>query len=262
MKYFVTPPIKHLELSELGNGGFYILAQLYKKYPEYRDYVSKMKAAGRFLILDNGAGDEGEVICKEELFELTQEIKPNEVIPTDTLYDMTRTMADLIWFMTKVKSDPSLIGTKIFACPQASTLSEYITFVSVLNEIDEISTIGLSKKTIPYIYGVKEKDQAIDLTRMTFVYHLNSILGIKKQFHCLGMGDCREFNAYAKLSFMRSTDSCYPILAAINGIDLRNDRFVRVPTPEDYFELEMSPTQIKLAEKNIEFLAECCSSLQ
>ena len=69
MKIFVTPPLNRLELSELGDKNFYVLAQLYKNNPKYREYVAKAKKQGRFLICDNGAGDEGEVVGKEELFD-------------------------------------------------------------------------------------------------------------------------------------------------------------------------------------------------
>lgn len=91
------------------------------------------------------------------------------------------------------------------------------------------------------------------------VYELQKYpLIYKKNYHCLGMSDCREFLMYKGFSNMRSTDSCYPILAAINDLDLENDPFVRYPTPKDYFELSMTDKQIELAKKNISFLKKCC----
>ena len=50
MKVFVTPPINHLELSELGNENFYILGQLYKRNEEYRKYTKQATEAGLSLI--------------------------------------------------------------------------------------------------------------------------------------------------------------------------------------------------------------------
>ena len=47
MRIFVTPPVKHLELSELGDKNFYILGQLYKRNQEYRDYTKKAIESGR-----------------------------------------------------------------------------------------------------------------------------------------------------------------------------------------------------------------------
>ena len=262
MKVFVTPPLNHLELSELGDNNFYVLAQLYKKYPEYREYTKKAKEQGRFLILDNGAGDEGEIIQKEELFELTQEILPNEVIPTDELYDSTKTMMNLVWFISKMR-ETKMVGVDIFACPQAKTISEYKLAFFAMAQMKEVRTIGLSKKAIPYVYGVKEKDCDIDLTRITMVYDLckshSYIRFTEKNLHCLGMGDCREFLMYKGFPNIRSTDSCYPIFAAINDVDIEEEPFVnRIPTPKDYFRIDMTVDQIELAKKNIAFLKKCC----
>jgi hypothetical protein len=257
MKVFVTPPIKYLELSELGDG-FYCLAQLYKHNKKYRAFTKKMKESGKFIILDSGAGDEGEIIQKEELFELTQEILPNEVIPTDELYNSSITILNLVWFINKMKKT-NMEGVGIFACPQARTVSEYKSLLFAMSTFKEVTTIGLSKKTIPYVYGIKVKDQDIDIARITMVYELQKYpLIYKKNYHCLGMGDCREFLMYKGFSNMRSTDSCYPILAAMNDLDLENDPFVRYPTPKDYFELGMTDKQIELAKKNISFLKKCC----
>ena len=258
MEVFVTPPLNYPELSELGDNNFYILAQLYKKYPDYREYTKKAKEQGSFLILDNGAGDEGEIIQKEELFELTQEILPNEVIPTDELYNSSITVSNLVWFINKMKKT-NMEGVGIFACPQAQTVSEYKSLLFAMSTFKEITTIGLSKKTIPYVYGIKKKDSDIDIARIIMVYELQKYpLIYKKNYHCLGMSDCREFLMYKGFSNMRSTDSCYPILAAINDLDLENDPFVRYPTPKDYFELSMTDKQIELAKKNISFLKKCC----
>lgn len=257
MKVFVTPPIKYLELSELGDG-FYCLAQLYKHNEEYRSFTKKMKESGKFIILDSGAGDEGEIIQKEELFELTQEILPNEVIPTDELYNSSITVSNLVWFINKMRKT-NMEGVGIFACPQAQTVSEYKSLLFAMSTFEEVTTIGLSKKTIPYIYGIKEKDKDIDIARIIMVYELQKYpLIYKKNYHCLGMSNCREFLMYRGFSNMRSTDSCYPILAAINNLDLEDDPFIRYPTPKDYFELEMTDKQIELAKKNIAFLKKCC----
>lgn len=259
MKLFITPPNKHLELTELGDG-FYCLAQLYKKDSEYKEYTLEQKKKGRFIICDNGAGDHGEVIQKEELFEIMKEIMPNEIIPTDILYNSNQTIENCLWFIDKMKEE-NIQGVNIFACPQGDTLTSYLNCFYQLSSLPEIKTIGLSKKTVPFVvFGPKTpKDQRIGEARNKFY---NSYLPGKKSFnkaiHCLGMGDVREYWLYKnqKDERMRSTDSCYPILAAINGIDIEktlNDP-IRIPTPENYFDLIMTKDQIDLAVKNINFV--------
>lgn len=263
MKIFVTPPLNHLELSLLGDDNFYILAQLYKKYPEYRSWVKRMKQEGKFLIMDNGAGDEGEVIGKEELFEMTLEVQPNEVIPTDVLYDSFETIKNLKWFIEKKKKFLSLENTKIFAVPQGDTFEEYMSCYDLMIKMKEVTTIGLSKKAVPHVM-IKdvEKDQGIAFSRNKLFNHLRSTLRLRKDIHCLGMSDPREYLMYSRSLIMRSTDSCYPILAALNDLNLEKSiDNKRIPTPANYFESTLTKKQIELVKSNINFVKICCSSI-
>ena len=255
MNVFVTPPLKHLELSELGDHNFYVLAQLYKNNEAYREYVHKAKKQSRFIICDNGAGDEGEVVQKEELYEIMKEIQPNEIIPTDTLYDSYQTLSDFHWFVRKMTNE-NINNVKILACPQGNDLKEYLRCYKIMEDNEKVSTIGWSKKTLPFvIYKDNQKDQNIAEARNYFYLKRQNLL--QKPVHCLGMGDPQEFLLYNRNRLMRSTDSCYAILAAINNIDLSKN-FKRVPTPADYFDMELNSTQIELAKKNVEFIKNCC----
>lgn len=263
MKIFVTPPLNHLELSELGDNNFYVLAQLYKNNPKYREYVTQAKKQGRFLVCDNGAGDEGEVVGKEELFEIMTEIRPNEIIPTDVLFNHEETLENFNWFVEKMKR-LKIKGTSIFACPQGNTIDNYQLCYKEMEKESLVSVIGWSKKTLPYVLykDLKDRDQFIAEARNRFYLKVQN--KIEKPVHCLGMGDPREFLLYKRNILMRSTDSCYAILSAINGIDLsKNEQFAkRIPTPVNYFDLEMSDEQILLAQKNIKFVKKCCEPIR
>lgn len=263
MKLFVTPPIAHLDLSLLGDKNFYILAQLYKKYPEYRIWVREVKKEGKYLILDNGAGDEGEVIEKEELFEIAGEIQPHEVIPTDVLFNQQETIDNLFWFIKEKKKKSYMENIKIFAVPQGNTFEEYMNCYNTMIHMKDVSVIGLSKKTVPHVMIPDvEKDQGIEFSRNKLFNILRSAQQLKKEIHCLGMGDPREYLMYSRCKLMRSTDSCYPILAAMNGIYLGDlTSGMRVPTPADYFERTLTADQIKLAKENVNFVKICCSSV-
>lgn len=48
-------------------------------------------------------------------------------------------------------------GIGIFACPQAQTVSEYKSLLFAMTTFKEVTTIGLSKKAIPYVYGIKKR---------------------------------------------------------------------------------------------------------
>lgn len=260
MRIFVTPPVKHLELSELGDKNFYILGQLYKRSQEYRDYTKKAIENGRFTILDSGVGDEGEVLTNEELFELTKEIQPNEVIPLDSLYNRIETLRNFNQFLSWLKEErakENLQFTTLLACPQGKNWDEWLSCYRYFLVNKYVSCIGMSKKAIPYIM----KNENIAFSRSLVVSRLKGLGLLKKQLHFLGQGDPREFIPYKNARF-RSTDSCYPILAAMNGIDLSDrEKFERVPTPADYFDREIAPETMELIKKNVQFLRECCNDV-
>jgi hypothetical protein len=70
------------------------------------------------------------------------------------------------------------------------------------------------------------------------------------------MGEHDEFDFYLKNNVpnIRSSDSCYTILAAINGIDFEQGDITRIPTTNAYFDAVLSENQITLAKKNINYL--------
>lgn len=258
MKVFVTPPNNHLELDQLGDG-FYCLAQYFNTNEDYKKYALEQKKRGRFIILDSGVGNEGVIVSKEELFEITKELRPNEVIPTDVLFDSKQTLENTEWFINKMK-DEGIDDVKIFACPQGEDFDHYIMCYDLFNNNQNVATIGWSKKAIPHvIFGSENgKDQNIKEARIKLFEQLGNRFKYKP-IHCLGMGDPTEYISYRNASYMRSTDSCYPILAAINGINLREEKeFQRIPTPKNYFDLTMNKDQVELASLNIAYVKECC----
>ena len=259
MKVFVTPPINHLELSELGNENFYILGQLYKRNEEYRKYTKQATEAGRFTILDSGVGDEGEVLTNEELFELTLEIRPNEVIPLDVLYDKDETLDNFNEFVRWMKepcNKAKLKNTSILACPQGENIGRWLECYEYLLNRPEVSCIGMSKKAIPYVMNIHSISEA----RQQLVSLLKSENLLKKPLHFLGQGDPREFIPYKNESIFRSTDSCYPILSAIHRQNLEESiSFDRIPTPSDYFDLEITKETLPLIISNVDFLKKCCN---
>jgi hypothetical protein len=70
------------------------------------------------------------------------------------------------------------------------------------------------------------------------------------------MGEHTEFDFYLKnkIPNIRSSDSCYTILAAINGISFEEGDTTRIPTENAYFDVELNEAQKTLAKKNINYL--------
>lgn len=252
MKVFIIPPVGHMDISEQGDGLF-ILAQLYKKYPKYRKYVLEAKAAGRFLILDNGVGDD-DPITNDELWSLFMEIQPNEVIPLDTLYNKEATLNNFKEFVQRGK-EAGITEPFIFACPQGDNMGEWFECYNEMCEEPLVSVIGMSKKTIPHIlYPGSEPDTNISISRNFIFDTLKQTNNLKKPLHFLGAGEVVEFEAYRNEEMCRSTDSCFSVWSGMNGEDFLSAKFRRVPTPRNYFELKVYKKNLRLIQSNIDVL--------
>lgn len=260
MRVFITPPINHLELSELGDNNFYILGQLYKRDEKYREYTKKAIEDGRFTILDSGVGDEGEVLTNEELFQLTLEIEPNEVIPLDVLFNKNQTLINFNQFLEWLKearANGKLLNTTLLACPQGKNWEDWYDCYKFFMWNKYVSCIGMSKKAIPHIMNTDN----IAFARSKVVSKLKAYNSLSKPLHFLGQGDPKEFIPYKNEKIFRSTDSCYSILAAINGQDIEKvEKFERIPTPSDYFEKEIKEEQMELIKSNVRYLKKCCNN--
>ena len=58
---------------------------------------------------------------------------------------------------------------------------------------------------------------------------------------------------------MRSTDSVYPVFAAVLGQDFKVDSVTRTPTPHDFLETcDMRNIDMDLVKSNVNFLKNQC----
>ena len=258
MKCCVIPPKKHLDLAHAGDW-YFCLAQLYYKDKQYRDFFKSIRRTNHsaHIILDNGAAERDQ-IDDNILLDIVDDLRPDEVVAPDTLYDGYDTLLRTRDFINKIKKRKSYYTTGIIGCPQGSTVEEWISCYKEMLNISAISVIGLSKISIPYCWNKAKHDTAIAESRNKCIDYLVSKDLIKKSLHFLGMGDPKEFEYYKNFArgykaFFRSTDSCYTILAAYHNIDFHKE-FERVETDNSYFDIELTDNQIKLALKNIWYL--------
>ncbi len=119
-----------------------------------------------------------------------------------------------------------------------------------------VKCIGLSKIAVPKCWNNAEWDTMIGISRNQCVKELSEKNWLVKPLHLLGMGEHDEFDFYLKnrIPFIRSSDSCYTILAALNGIDFEKGDTTRVPTTNAYFDVTLTEDQKALAKRNIEYL--------
>ena len=256
MKFFCIPPNTHLSMMDNGDW-YFALCHHYVQNKEYRQYFLDLRKSkpDAFILLDNGAAEHS-LVTQEMLLDAVQELQPTEVISPDVLFNRKQTLANLDSFIAEMSKRRLLDKTNIFACPQGSSKQEWLDCYSKMAFYPLVKTIGLSKIAVPKCWNEATDDTLIALSRNQCVKELHSRELLIKPLHLLGMGEHTEFDYYSenKIPNIRSSDSCYTILAAINNIDFEAGDTTRIPTTNHYFDATLTSNQIELAEKNINYL--------
>lgn len=221
-----------------------------KNHQSYIDFFKNRRAYGDFITLDNGAA-EGALVTQEFLLKLVDEIKPTEVIAPDVLYNGFETMEATTEFAAHMYDEHSDI--KIMGVPQGHNVAEWMASYLDMLQFEDISVIGLSKLSIPKAFCKVTDSNSISVNRRYVVRLLNELGLLTKPIHLLGMRNITEFNAYKGIKNIRSTDSCWTILAAMKGIEFDwSKTFDDVnDTPEDYFNHKLTDSEVALAKHNI-----------
>lgn len=268
MKFCAIPPVKHLNLSHFGDM-YFGLAHLCVTNPNYKKFFKNLSEGKggvedrySYIIMDNSAAEHS-LVSEKVLLDLVQEICPDEVIAPDVLFDKKKTLENLYTFIEHMQDrdqdygpEGLLLGTDIFGCPQGANKQEWLDCYKEMLDNPYVRVIGLSKIAVPKCWNNATGDKMIAESRNRCVAELMEKDLIKKPLHLLGMGEHNEFDFYLKnkIPNIRSSDSCYTVLAAINGINFNSGDTTRIPTTNDYFNVEMSDDQVDLALTNIKFL--------
>lgn len=252
---YIIPTLYDLDLMHEGQGNrFFCLAHFYIEYEHYRNkFIELRKDPGNFITLDNSAAEK-ELVTEDVLINIVKELKPNEVIAPDVLFDKEQTLKNLDSFIKRMRNEQLLDQTKIFGCPQGNSKEEWLDcYKQMMNNLD-VSVIGLSKISVPRCWmNAFGEDVNIKESRRECVKFLVDNHLIQKPLHLLGMGDPTEYEIYNHKN-IRSTDSCYTVLAAWHGVDFSSGDLRRIPTTNDFYEHKLSEEQHELALKNIMFL--------
>lgn len=260
MKFCIIPPLLNLNLMNQGQMIF-ALAQLYLRHKEYRDFIHAKKQQGWFIIMDNGTGDH-DLISSDELLFVTQELMPNEVIAPDILFDKNATIEATKRFVDDMDTLGLLGKVNVFFCPQGTNQDEWLESYQFALDNSYISTIGLSKLSVPQCWLPEgyDQDQNVMEGRHKCYDFLKSNGLLLKPIHCLGAGNPIEFMHYQGDKLMRSTDSCFSVLAAIHNYNWKCGQTTRVPTPKDYFtNYCLREDQLEIFRDNVEVLATMCN---
>lgn len=257
MKFYAIPPNNHLDMMEHGNAGYFCLAHHYINDKNYKKHFLQIREQRKdaFITLDNGAAEES-LVTHKELIKIVKELKPSEVIAPDVLFNKQKTIENFEQFLDRMISKNLLETTKLFACPQGSSKEEWLECYFHMVSNKHVSCIGLSKIAVPKCWNNATGDTQIGKSRNECVFELFQKGLILKPIHLLGMGEHNEFELYnlLRINEIRSSDSCYTILAALNNIKFESGDLTRIPTTNEYFNSILTEEQKTLAISNIEYL--------
>lgn len=250
MGCYIIPPLTNLSLMHRGTNRYFCLAHFYLQDSKYREFFLKLDKTKVFITLDNSAAERS-LVTETKLLDIVKELEPNEVISPDILFDKEKTINSLLSFIEKMKR--LKVRTKIFGCPQGKTKEEWLECYKFMLARPEVSTIGLSKISVPFCWLGASKDEKIKEARQMCVQYLDENELLFKPIHLLGMGDPTEYRDYNHI-MLRSTDSCYTILAATHGLEFGKNRFKRIETTNDFYTQKLLGPTKEIVAKNILFL--------
>jgi|GEM_PF-2541093 len=230
MQIAVISPVSHLQYCNYGDIHM-SLAHLVMANLQYAEYYREISLdLNQFVILDNSAFEfeqQGIGVTLATIFEAVRRIKPHEVIATDTLFKGPETVESTKAFIKAIPAD--LRGTfKIMAVPQGRSKEEWFTCLEGLLDIPEVTTIGLSKLSIPSCWeGTHQKSGVVAHSRVECVRQLSCQWHWAdklhdKEIHLLGGDDWSAWELYhyrdVESLKLRSCDSSVTVWYGANNV--------------------------------------------
>ena len=250
IKFFTIPPVAHMDLMEI-NDRYFFLAHLMNQ-ESYKEFALTKIKEGKHVIIDNGAA-EGKEMRVEDIVDLAEELLPTEIVAPDRLLNCNTTLHLLEMFerkfMSRSNATPEMRRVGIMAVPQGKSLFEWMKCYMMMAADPLVTVIGMSKISIPASFEIITGSKDVAVNRNYVINRLATTGLLVKPLHLLGMRDPSEYEAYDS-AFIRSSDSCFAVLAGAQNCNLREANFTQ-STPHDYFGYTLNETALTVARNNI-----------
>ncbi len=218
------------------------LAHLIKKDNEYRKFYKEMIKSGKFVIMDNGEY-EGERLSKEELVKLYNEVRPSEIILSDSIKNYNESFNLTIQSFTYLTKH-LLYKPQFMIVPHGNNIDEVIRFLEkLLDEIGEkINTVGLGKLLISGESREEEVRRTCEVLNKKKLNHIRiHLLGFNEK-----VSDIRKI--HEKYNKVRGLDTSFATIMTYEGKEISSDS-----SREEVGEMDWSKDKIdeELLLKNI-----------
>jgi len=218
LKIGIICPTAHLEDFASQSNFHLILPHLFKKHPRYLEYYKYRVKNGDFVVQDNSIFELEESLPGVVLLETAELYEFSEVVAPEVLRSgegSRKVLEDFLQFRSKNGAH-----VPVMAVAQGSTMDEIISYVFYLNEISEVSTIGLPFDT-EHLSDEYDSVRSLTLRRVLKRWNLVTTLQKRailmkvriKPIHLMGLSDGIELQYYKNYTYdkgnvyIRSNDS-------------------------------------------------------
>jgi hypothetical protein len=231
MKLAIIPPVRYLE--EFSTNYHLVLAHIYKTNLKYRAFYLSRRRKGEFIILDNGAAEQGSSIDAQELYRLAIDLKPNVLVCPDALRDYDKTLTLANHFLDEYAPRIKELDVKLLAVPQGKTEGEWLKSFEWFNSDPTIEWLGISK----YVVGAFQ-------SRVHAMAAIED--SMKKHCHLLGMaGTPEDVIQEKRFKFAYSTDTAVPVKLGLQGLSLKQYAYKEQMSDDTYF---LNPPEIPFTD--------------
>jgi len=195
------------------------LAHQVKKDPIYAEFFKMQVTRGAFVIQDNGVVETGTPLNIDELVSLADQIKCQEMILPDFIYDLTKTLRMSLSALRYVRDKLSR-EMRLMAVPQGDTQGKWVACVREMLSWN-IDTFGITRFLVPKVFS----------SRLLALESVPELLKSNKEIHLLGCPENpREIAEIDKafLGRIRGVDSGIAAIYTQAGQVLAGDKPDRV----------------------------------
>ena len=243
----VELPVSSLQLSEVTDYDF-VIASYCEDNDEYKEFYKNMRqslARNRFMVLDNGAFENGQSMEFADYAEVVKELRPDQVVLPDVINDARITIEMSDEFLNRalgILPTPGYMGVL-----QGESINDYLyclEFYIRKSKHHPIRTIGIP-------YHMFYRPTLLRKTNIIEICKEHNLL-----IHILGLPNPYEILDLMKFDLISSIDSSLPISATYLNMKLIENKWpLGERAPIDW------PTGVeeqKLAAENILFIKELC----
>lgn len=237
MKFSHIVPSKHLQDLDEYSGCYLMLSHLIPKDELYTAFFAQSE---KFKILDNGAFENGYPEPIATLVDKAAMVKADEIVLPDVFRDAHYSKVHTVTALDYLKKHKLIGKYKLMGVPQGKTHHEYLESLKYLLAIPEIDTIGLSFIIIDECFREVTGVKGVMPNRI-FLTALLDLAGfcMGKEFHLLGMENCKELTYQKKYPWIRSADSSTACVHGMHKVRFDREEGLlqkRIQKPDDYFD--------------------------